>query len=145
MTYREELVLEIRAEVRQLREVLTEIKDRIGKAFEVDLKEVKESVKSIAKEAKEAGKKLQFEEAKKDLKDIKTEIREVKRVAQSIGSPFRRWLEDISNVVEIMYGIKELWGGIAEILPFTKGIENLSNIENSLIAVAGIIQSIGVG
>lgn len=145
MAYREELILEIKAEVKALNRALDEIKKTLGDAFKIEFKEVKENVKEIAKEAKEASKKLSFDEAEKDLKSIKNDIKEIKRVAKDIGSPFRRWLEDISNVVEIMWGVKELWGGISEILPFAKGIENLSNIENSLLAIAGIIQSISAG
>ncbi|GAB6066009.1 hypothetical protein JCM9492_11010 [Aquifex pyrophilus] len=144
MAFREELILEIKAQISQLNEAVSEIKQRLERAFNVDLSEVKKDIKTIASSAQKAGESLQFDDAKKDLREIKNEVKEIERTSRTLRkSPFRKWLEDLTFASELIENLETVWRLISATSPFTRGFRKLSELETSLFKIAGILHSAG--
>ena len=142
MSFKEELILEIKAELSDINRVLSELKQKLSKAFDVDAKEIKEELKSISREAKEVSSKLRFEEAEKDLKEIKQEVKEISTQAKSITNPFRKWLFDILAISEILENFETLFLYLQAINPFKYGFEELKKAEKGISRIAGILLSL---
>jgi len=149
---KKELILEIKASIEGLKGAIQEIqrellsiKAELGLGKE--LKEAKEESRKLKKEVEsiKGGDLLideELREARLHAQAIEKDLQEIKRIAGSIGSPFRRWLEDLENVMTIVYTLRELGGELASLSPFGRGISILRDLETNLIAIAASVYSI---
>ena len=119
MAIREELILEIKANLEELKNAVSEIKEKLKGT-------------------------LEFKKAKEDLRQVKERVEEIKHVSESLRrSPFRKWLEDLTFATELIENLRTVWEIISATSPFTRGIKKLSELETSLYRIAGVLTAAG--